>query len=548
MQWRIKFLIFFFGVLYLILIFNIYNLQIEKEVYYLTKAETQSRLNGVFEAIRGNIYFIDKNNNLIPAALNKDYPTVFAVPDEILKDSETMTDYTEKLSSIFNFSIKELEEKLSKQDDLYELLIEKASSKQLNEINNLNLKGIYTDSRLLRFYPFEKIASHLLGFVGLTDVSKKGLYGVESYFDKELSGRDGEIKDNKIIKSEEGENIILTIDYHIQVQAEEILEKLIKDYQAVGGSVIVQESKTGKIMAMANFPNFNPNDYSKFNIASFLNPSVEAVYEPGSIFKVITMSAGIDSGKITPETTYEDEGSVTFNGRTIRNWDLKSHGVQTMTGVIEQSINTGAVFAQRETGPDIFYNYLVKFGFGELTGIDLPGEVRGSLNNLKNGKDIDFATASFGQGVSVTPIQLINAVSVIANGGVLMKPIILENEKPQEIRRVISLETAEKVSKMMVSAVEKNILAAIPNYSIAGKTGTAFVPDFKKGGYSDEVINTYVGFISNPFSFKNSRIFTILVKLEKPKGSPLAGQTVVPAFRELMQFILNYYNISPENL
>ncbi len=559
MQWRIKFLIFFFGVLYLLLIFNIYNLQIEKRIYYLTQAETQERLSGVFEAPRGNIYFIDRSNNLIQAALNKDYPTVYAVPEETRKDPDMRTNYAEKLAPIVNLSVDEVEKRLSKSGDLYELLVEKADSGQIKEIENLNLNGIYIKSRLLRFYPFGELASHLLGFVGLIDDEKKGLYGAELYFDEMLSGEPGEVRDNKIIEAQAGKDLVLTIDRNIQAQAEETLKKLFEEYRAVGGSVIVQEPRTGKILAMASVPDFDPNNYSKFNIASFLNPAVEAVYEPGSVFKLITMSAGIDSGKITPETTYTDTGSVTFNGRTIRNWDLKAHGVQNMTGVIEQSINTGAVFAQRETGPDIFYNYLIKFGFGEPTNISLPDEVNGSLNNLKNGKDIDFATASFGQGVSVTPVQLVSAISTIANDGVLMKPFILADENPQVVRRVISSETARKVTEMMVSAVEKNILAAIPNYSVAGKTGTAFVPDFNKGGYTDDVINTYIGFApayaeasaGEPAFNKSSSdtpSFIVLIKLDKPAGAPLAGQTVVPAFRELMQFVLNYYNVAPDNL
>jgi len=539
--WRIRILIFFFSILYLLLIFNIYNLQIEKRIYYLTKAETQERASGVFEAPRGNIYFIDRNNNLIPAALNKDYSMIYAVPAEVQGDVKQS--YAEKLAPIVNLPVEELEKILSKPNDLYELLIEKATPEQIKEIKNLNLKGIYIGSHLLRFYPFEDLASHVLGFVGPAGETTNGRYGVESYFNEMISGKAGEIKENKIIEPEAGKDLILTIDRNIQAQAEEVLKKFIEDYQATSGSVIVQEPQTGKILAMGNFPNFDPNNYSKFNIGTFLNPAVQLVYEPGSVFKLITMSAGIDSGKITPETTYTDTGSVTFNGKTIQNWDLKAHGLQTMTGVLEQSINTGAVFTQRKTGPDIFYNYLIKFGFNEPTGIALPGEVKGNINNLKNGQDIDFATASFGQGVAVTPIGLISAISAIANDGVLMKPLILTDEKPQVTRRVISSETAKKITQMMVSAVEKNKIAVISNYSVAGKTGTAFVPDFNKKGYTDEVINTYIGF-TPAFNPK----FVILIKLDKPKGSPLAGQTVVPAFRELAQFLLNYYNIAPDKL
>lgn len=525
MKWRITSLIFVFGILYLSLILKVYSLQIEKGNFYLIKAEFLRRLNGAFQTPRGAIYFSDKNNNFDTAVFNKDYSAIYAVPVEVQINKEV--NYAEKLSSILNVSVEELEKKLNKSNDEYELLIQKAGAEQVEKVKNLNLNGIYIDNQLLRFYPFGNLASHLLGFAENGDEGN-GRYGAELYFDKSLN---------------KGENLFLTIDRVIQGQSEEILKNLIDSYKAVGGTVIVQEPKTGKILAMGNFPNFDPNDYSKFKVENFLNPAVQLVYEPGSVFKIITMAAGIDSGKITPETTYIDTGSVTFNGKIIKNWDLKAHGLQTMTGVIEQSINTGSVFAQRKTGPDIFYNYLIKFGFNGLTNIALPGEVRGKISNLKQGKDIDFATASFGQGISVTPIGLISAFSAVANKGVLMKPIILADEKSQVVRQAISSETSNKIVQMMVSAVDKNKIAAISNYSIAGKTGTAFVPDFGKNGYTEEVINTYMGF-APAFDPK----FAILIKLDKPSGSPLAGQTVVPAFRELAQFILNYYNIAPDRL
>ncbi|MEK7451296.1 MAG: penicillin-binding protein 2 [Patescibacteria group bacterium] len=549
MKWRIIFLIVVFSFLYSALFFHVYQIQFEKGLYYLTKAAFQKKASGVLEAERGNIYFIDKNNNLIQAALNKEFAVIYAVPEEIHKEIKNgnanvfLKEMSEKLSLIVKASPEEIEKKISKKNDSYELLIQKADAETVNNVKKLNLKGIYVDYRPFRYYPFGKLASHLLGFVTATEEAMAGRYGVELAFDKILAGETGELKNNDLIKPKNGKNLILTIDRNIQAEAEEILAELIKKHDAKSGTVIVEEPSSGKILAMASYPNFDPNNYSEYEIKSFLNPAVQAVYEPGSIFKVITMAAGIDSGKITPETTYNDSGSISLNSKTIRNWDLKAHGIQTMTGVIEQSINTGAIFAQQKMGPDIFYNYLTKFGFNELTSIDLPGEVKGNISNLKKGKEIDFATVSFGQGVAVTPVSLINAVSVIANGGVLMRPFVLTDEQPKEIRRVISSETARKVVQMMTSAVEKNVVAVIPNYSVAGKTGTAFIPNFGGNGYSDKVINSYVGFApaSNPK-------FIVLVKLDEPSGSPLAGQTVVPAFQKLASFILNYYNIPPDKL
>ena len=528
MRWRFIFIIFVFGTLYSVLVFHLYNIQIVKNLYYSARAQFLSEA-GVLEKYRGDIYFIDKNNNLIQAALNKDYDMIYAVPSEIQKEAKLnnsdTADWAEKLSPILNVDAVELEKKINKQNDSYELLILKAGEEQIKQIQELNLKGIYIDKRNLRFYPFGELASQLLGFVSID--KQEGRYGLESRFDSFLQSN----------------GLITTIDWNIQAQTEEILRKLVERWEAKSATAIVQDPKTGKILAMANFPNFEPNDYPRFDIGDFLNPAVQAVYEPGSVFKIFTMAAGIDSGKITPETVYFDSGSVTLNGKTIRNWDHKAYGKTTMAEVIEHSINTGSVYAERMMGHDIFYNYFVKFGFNALTEINLPGEVKGNIGNLKNGRDIDFATASYGQGVSVTPVRLISAVSAIANGGVIMKPLISVDEKPEAIRRIISEDSARAVAGMMVSAVRKNIIADIANYSVAGKTGTAYIPDFKVGGYTEDVINTYTGFA--PASDPK---FVILIKLEKPKNAPVAGQTVVPAFRELAQFILNYYNVAPDEL
>jgi len=541
MKWRIGLLIFFFSSLYASLIFNLYSLQIKKGFIFATQAANQNKIAELLNPTRGNIYFIDKDNKEIPAALNKEFPIVYAVPKEIENPEEVAL----KISSIVGKSVDDLKKILSKPNDLYELLIYKASEEQLNQLKALGLKGIYVKNQLLRFYPFEKRAAHVLGFVGPSqnDEMMTGKYGVEAYFNNLLAGQSGQIKGNLIIKPTNGNDLFLTIDPNIQLQAEEILESLIKEYEAIGGTIIVEEPKTGKILAMANFPNFDPNKYWNYNLANFLNPAVQAVYEPGSVFKLFTMAAGIDSGKISPQTTYVDTGSVTLNGKTIRNFELKVYGKQTMTNVIEHSINTGAVFAQQRIGNDLFYDYLKKFGFAEKTGITLPGEIKGNLNNLIKGRDINYATASFGQGVAVTPLQLINAVCAIANGGKLMKPYILADEKPQEIRQVISESTARAVTEMMVSAVKVNIVADIPNYSVAGKTGTAFIPNFNTGGYTEDVINTYVGF-APAFDPK----FTILIKIEKPKGAINAGRSVVPAFRKFAEFLLNYYQVPPDKI
>jgi len=523
------------------LVFNLYDLQIEKGSFYSARASSQYRLSGLLEARRGIIYFTDKNGNLTQVALNKPYPIVYAVPGEIGDKYET----SEILAEILKLDSNFLKKKFSREASKFELLAIKLTGEEFKKIKEADLSGVYIDSREFRFYPLESLAAHILGFVGQSskDDEIKGRYGIEAYFNESLKGKSGHIQEREIIEPLNGTDLNLTIDRNIQAQAEEVLLRTIEKNNAEGGTVIIQEPSTGKILAFANQPSFNPNHYSESNIENFLNPGVQSLYEPGSVFKVLTIAAGMDVGKLSPDTRYYDAGSITLNGKTIKNYKDKIYGSVTMTEVIENSINTGAVFAAKTGGHKNFYNYLVKFGFEGKTGIPLPGEVKSRLNTLTDDyREINYATAAFGQGVAVTPIALINAISAIANNGVLMKPSLLSDSKPQVIRRVIRSETADEVTKMMSSAVFKAEVARINNYNIAGKTGTAQIPDLKLGGYKEEFIHTFVGFAP-----ATDPKFTVLVKIDRPAFGT-AAVTVVPAFRELAQFILNYYNIPPDNL
>ncbi|MEK7195256.1 MAG: penicillin-binding protein 2 [Patescibacteria group bacterium] len=531
--------------IYAFLIFHLYQIQIVKGDYYLARAESQTFSPNFIKANRGVIYFTDKNGNTLSAAINKNFPVIYAVPKAI----EDSLEAANLISPIVGRSVEELEAMFSKPDDTYELIVRKAGSDSAKKVEDLNVNGIYVIVEPTRFYPLGPVASQMLGFVGPSSDEKNetGHYGLEEFYENKVAGEAGSIVDGEIKEPTPGEDLSLTIDPNIQTEAENVLKKLVDDYKAKGGSVIVEDPLTGKILAMGSLPGFDPNNYGNYPLQDFINPATQQVYEPGSVFKVITMSAGIDSGKITPDTVYFDKGTVTLNGRTISNYDLATNGPYgraTMTNVLEHSINTGAVFAEREMGRDIFTDYVKKFGFGEKTGIDLPAEVKGDLGRLSpKEKDIAFATASYGQGVAATPLEVINAFSAIANGGKLMRPHLNASMEPTVARRVIGEETARRVTEMMVSAVDKAKIAKINGYSLAGKTGTAFVPDFKNGGYTDNVINTYVGF--GPTTDPR---FVILLKLNEPEGAPVAGLSVVPAFRDLAQFIINYYGIQPDRL
>ncbi|MEK7554993.1 MAG: penicillin-binding protein 2 [Patescibacteria group bacterium] len=524
------------------LIANLYNLQIDDGTRYAAKAASQDRERGLLEAKRGAIYFTDRNGNRIPAVMNRDYPVVFAVPKEI-EDPDAAAQI---ISKILGLEFIEVKQKLSKHGDSYELLALKVADITAKEVRDANISGIYVTEENFRFYPFQSLAAHVLGFMSPSadDEHPKGRYGIELAFDNELSGISGIADGDRTVAPKHGEDIFLTIDRNIQAHAEDILAKLVEDHGASGGTVIIENPKTGAILTLANAPTFDPNHYGDAPVAYFLNPAVQAIYEPGSVMKTITMAAGIDSGKITPNTTYVDTGSVTLNGKKISNAEGKVYGKITMKEVIEHSVNTGAAFAAKQIGSDLFYEYLEAFGFSRVTRIGLPGEVRGQLASLdERRREVSLATASFGQGIAVTPLQLIAAIGALANDGILMRPRIIASDPEEKVGRPVSPEAAHEVVQMMVNAVDKAKVAAIPSYTVAGKTGTAQVPDFKRGGYTGAFIHTYVGFA--PASAPR---FIILVKLDKPTNAPLAAQTVVPAFRELAQFLLNYYAIPPDNL
>ncbi len=536
---RFSILAFFISAAYAALFGRLYYLQVMQGSFYFERA--QADVPGVVLADRGIIFFTDKNGKTLSAATNKEFPTVYATPNTVSDAQET----AHAVAPLLNLAIPDVVKQLSKPDDQYELLGRKVPRDAADAVDALDLKGIYVRSLPERYYSQGRLAAQVVGYVGPsdTDGGLAGKYGVERFYNEQLAGSPGMKEDGVITPATPGKDLTLTLDPTIQVEAERILQNAVEKHGAVAGSVIVQEPVTGRILAMGSWPNFDPNEYQEADISDFLNPTVQSRYEPGSVMKVITMAAGIDAGKITPQTTYNDTGVLMVSGRKIQNWDLKAHGVVTMTNVIEKSLNTGAAFAERQTGHDTFLQYLRRFGFSEQTGVDLPGELKGDLGRLteRGAPAVAFATASYGQGVAVTPLEMLNAIAAIANGGILMRPYVNAELGPQELRRVISPEAAKQVTEMMISAVDKAEVAAISGYTVAGKTGTAQIPG--RGGYTDEVIHTYIGF--GPTEHPR---FAILLKLDKPAGAPLAGTTVVPAFRDLAQFILGYLNIAPDRL
>jgi len=402
-----------------------------------------------------------------------------------------------------------------------------------------------SENEISRNYPQGTMASSLIGFVGGEGA---GQYGVEGYYDGELEGEE---------KSDGGEDIFLTVDYNVQFAAENLLIKASQNLKIEGGQIIVMDPKTGKILALADYPNFDPNSYFKAkDFSIFQNGSVQNLFEPGSTLKPITMAAAMDKGKITPETTFTDSGKVKIGESTIENFGGAVYGESTMIQVLEKSINTGVVFAEKKMGHDVFLNYLRAFGLFEPTNVDIQGEVYSENKQLENGGDINFATAAFGQGIEITPIQLARAFCAVANGGNLVKPYIVgkivDNGEAAEIKpeissqKVIASGTASKVAAMMVSVVENGFskAAGIPGYYIAGKTGTSQISwsasGIKKRGYSDKTWQSFIGF----FPAFNPR-FLIFVKLDNPEANT-AEYSAAPVFKELAQYLINYYSVPPD--
>jgi cell division protein FtsI/penicillin-binding protein 2 len=563
---------------------RLFFIQILKGGFYAALAQDQQQIFQDLIPQRGDIFMQDKfsaqedsemeagtelsadgRNNYITVATSRVYQMLYFVPKEISDDKRE--DVIKNISRILEKPEDEIMAKAAVKDDPYEPVAHKISDDQAAQIKNLNIKGVYLSPETWRFYPAGNLLSQALGFVGFSDGGPAGAYGVEGFYNKELEGKSGLLEaardavgrwifsgDYNMEPAQNGESLILTIDQNIQFMAEKELKSVIEKWQAESGTVIVMDPPTGKILAMASMPDYDPNNYSQATSSSvYLNPAVQGVYEPGSVFKPITMAAAINEGKITPDTTYTDTGILKIGGYTVENAAEKSYGVCTMTKVLEKSINTGAVFAQRSIGPDVFTSYVEKFGFGKKTGVDLEGEVLGSINNLKKGSpEINFATISFGQGISVTPIELVSALGALANQGKLMKPYIVDriisadgNEttiQPVVREQVVSPETANKVTSMLVSTVKNGYdKIKIKNYNIAGKTGTAQIANSDARGYSEDFIHTFIGY-APAFDPK----FIILLKIDKPKGTRFASDSLAPPFSSLAQYILNYYEIPPE--
>lgn len=548
-RWRINlFVAVILAVAGLIFVHLIYLADFRRD-YFVKMAETQYQNRQAQLARRGAIYVSDYSSGEIQAvAIQKAFPYIYAIP----RVSKDPTASAKRLNLITGLSEEEGRKIFSKKDDPFELVKANPSLPELEAVRVLNSGEISIGYEERRFYPENNFLSQTIGFLGFEGDRRLGQYGLESFYEGLLSGRaGGEQPDpaEKFVRPD-GEDLILTIDKNIQLFVEKKLDELMKKWDSVSGVIIVQDPNDGRILAIAGSPSFDPNNYGQYRLSHFTNKNVQEIFEPGSSFKPLTMAAALDKKLVTPETTYDDWGEVDIAGFKIRNFNEKAFGTQTMNQVLEKSLNLGAMFVEEKLGDKNFLDYVINFGFGQLTGIDLAGEVAGDISNLYANRRVNFATASFGQGIAVTPIQLINSYSALANGGKLYRPFVVKERvrlngetvvtKPELIGTPISERASTQIKTMLVNVVEKGFdKAVVKGYDVAGKTGTAQIAS-PEGGYSEDFIHDMVGF-APAFAPR----FVVLIKLEKPKGIKFAADSLSPSLGHITRFLLNYFKIPP---
>jgi cell division protein FtsI/penicillin-binding protein 2 len=577
---RVVVLMFAAGALAVVLVGRLLYWQVAQHTHLALVAERLHQATVVLPATRGSI--LDRAGN--PLAFDTPVYDVFAVPDQI--PAESRVTEAQKLAPLLGEDPAKLLGDLSRPQK-FEYLARRVDQARADQIQALGLLGIGREASVRRTYipgdfstgsgsvagsasgSDHTLASNLLGFL---DFGGDALYGVEQFYDSTLRGKDGvettlrdgldqtiTLSDQKRVEPVQGKDVELTLDSRIQFFAEKALREAVDRTKAESGSVLVMEPHTGAIVAWADYPTFDANQFQSADPSLFSDNIVSSVYEPGSVMKVVTLSGGLDDGAITPTYTFDETGGVSIGRSYIRDWDFKAHGNIDMTYVLAQSLNVGAIKVLQLEGPQNFYAYLDRFGFGRPTGIDVKNEVAPPLRPLDQTRPVELATMSFGQGIDVTPIQMISAVNAVANGGVWVRPhvgeaIIDPNQGARRTdlpvdpgTRVISQQTADEMRQMMIQVVEHGSghTVQMPGWTnqIAGKTGTANIPDPKSGKYLGDTIASFIGFMP-----ANNPRFTMLVVVRRPKGDSLAQEgtfAAAPTWKEIAQQILLQWQITP---
>ncbi len=557
---RIRFIsvcIFAFAIL---LIVRLYILQIVERDTYVVKADRQytSASTNVFS--RGTIFFQNKDGTLVSAA-TLESGFVVAISPQILKDPEAAYAALNALVPVDHDSFMA---KAAKAKDPYEEILPRVSQDIGTKIGALNITGLSVYKTRWRFYPGGAAAAHVVGILGYKGNDYAGRYGLERQYDTELQRVEGAyvnffaqlFSDIQMTTQGTAEaDVVTTIEPTVETALQNVLASTTEKWGSDMSGGIIMDPKTGEILAMESYPTFDPNHpEQQKSSAVFSNPLVENVYEFGSIIKPLTISAGIDTGVITASSTYYDNGFVIINNKKISNFDGKARGLTTIQDVLSQSLNVGAAHVESLLGDKVFTNYMYAFGVTEKTGIELPNEAKNLVDNLKSPRQVEHATASFGQGIALSPVSAIRALAAVANGGTLIQPHVVKQvnyttgitsaTKIDTTRRVIQRSTSEELSRMLTYSVD-NVLAGgtlkLPNYSITAKTGTAQIPNPQGGYYTDKVLHSFVGY----FPSYNPR-FIILLFMVNPHGAQYASETLPGPYMDLVKFLINYYEIPPD--
>ncbi len=556
------------------MVLRLYFLQIIDGDAYSEKADRQYTSVSVDTFDRGNIFFLDKNNSQVAAASLKTGYILALNNKAVATDTEA---YYKSISEVIPLDASFFYSKISKKDDPYEEIATHVSEEDIKKISELKLPGLIIEREKWRYYPGGRLGANVIGFVGYDDDGKTlvGRYGIEKYYNDSLSRNSGNlyvntfaqifsnVSKNFIQDSGREADIITSIDPEVQGYVEKIVSDMNQKWNSRISGGIVIDPNSGEIYSMAVSPSFNLNDFKdQKNVNIFSNPLVSDAYEMGSIIKPLTMAAGLDNSDVTAKTTYNDKGFLEMDGRTIYNFDKKGRGVVDMQTVLNNSLNTGVVFVMNALGKGKFLEYMKGYGIGTETGIDLPSEAAGNisnlLNNLTNEKKIEYATASFGQGISMTPIITVRALSTLANGGKLVIPHVVKNmdyriglskniSYVNEAKQVLKKDTSEEISRMLVRVVDEALLEGtmkMTNYSIAAKTGTAQIarPLNQGGGYyTDKILHSFFGY----FPAYKPRFLVFLYTVE-PKNIDYASKTLTSPFFDIAKFLINYYEIPPD--
>ncbi|PIR76129.1 MAG: hypothetical protein COU32_03730 [Candidatus Magasanikbacteria bacterium CG10_big_fil_rev_8_21_14_0_10_42_10] len=551
---------------------RLFFLMVLQHAFYTALAAGSHTLYEQLFPDRGSVYVQDsRTGEEFPLAINKDVFTIF-VDTRNIKNEEQATHVVDAFASVFAYTDEQKTDVFSRingRDDPYEPIEKDVEEKIVDTLKEQDLPGVGFVRHAVRFYPETTLAAQTIGFVGKTDDgSDIGRYGIEGYWQEDLAGSGGFLEASKSLgggvipfatksfkPAKDGSDILLTLDRTVQYKACERMRAAMEEYGATSASLVILDPKTGAIRAMCSLPDFDPNMYSKVeDVRAYNNTTIFTPYEPGSIFKPMAMAAALNEEDVTPDTYFYDSGSVDANcTKPIKNANDKVYKDSTMTGVLENSINTGMVFVVTKLGKHPFMSYLESFGFGVKSGVRLDSEISGTIDSLYVNKndtiDCYTATASFGQGITVTPLQMVSALSAIANNGTMMKPYIVQEVRhpdgkidrttPTISKKVVSQRAASLLSAMLVRVIDSGQAgaASVPGYYIAGKTGTAQIAG--PGGYSDETNHSFIGFgpVDDPK-------FVMIVKFEKPQRA-YSVSTAAPVFSDIASFLMDYYHIPP---